>query len=66
MGTDANEWIGGYRAIREFIKEDWLHWGDFRFAVDESIIWSSGDVAWMASVGVVRSARSDRPVRFRR
>jgi hypothetical protein len=63
LGTDANEWVRGYRAVREFIKADWLYWGDFRFAVDESIIWSSGDVAWIASVGVVRK-RSDRPVRF--
>jgi hypothetical protein len=64
MGTDANEWVRGYRAVREFIKEDWLKWGDFRFAVDESIVWSSGDVAWIASMGVVQSLRSDRPVRF--
>jgi hypothetical protein len=66
LGTDATEWVRGYRAVREFIKGDWLYWGDFRFAVDESIIWSSGDVAWIASVGVVHKQRSgsDRPVRF--
>ncbi len=64
MGTDAGEWARGYPAVAEFIKTDWLKWGDFRFAVDDSIIWSSGDVAWIASVGVVHGRGSDRPLRF--
>lgn len=64
LGTDAGEWVRGYPAVAEFIRTDWLKWGDFRFAVDDSIIWSSGDVAWIASVGVVHDQWSDRPVRF--
>lgn len=64
MGTDANEWARGYSAVSEFIKADWTQWGDFRFAVDDSIISSAGDVAWVASVGVVHGKLSDRPVRF--
>ena len=64
LGTDAGEWVRGYRPVAEFIRTDWLKWGDFRFAVDDSIIWSSGDVAWIASVGVVHEQRSDRPLRF--
>jgi SnoaL-like protein len=64
MGTDATEWVRGHRAVREFIKADWLGWEDFRFAVDDSIVWSSGDVAWIASIGLVHGQRSDRPVRF--
>jgi SnoaL-like domain len=64
LGTDADEWVRGYRPVAEFIREDWLTWGDFRFAVDDSIVWSAGDVAWIASVGVVHDQRADRPLRF--
>jgi ketosteroid isomerase-like protein len=64
MGTDAEEWARGYSAVGQFIREDWLKWGDFRFEVDDSIVWSSGDVAWVASVGVLHGQRSDRALRF--
>jgi hypothetical protein len=64
MGTDANEWCRGHRSISEFIKEDWRKWGDFRFDVDNSLVWTFGDVAWTASVGTVHSSHADRPVRF--
>ena len=64
LGTDRSEWVRGYSSAAEFIKADWSNWGDFRFAVDDSIICSSGDVAWVASVGAVRTEGGDRPVRF--
>jgi len=63
-GTDQGEWARGYGAVGEFIKADWLNWGDLRLMVDDSIVWSTGDTAWLASIGVVRSGRSDRPLRF--
>jgi hypothetical protein len=64
MGTDAGEWVRGYGAAAHFIKEDWQYWGDFRFEVDDSVVWSDGDVAWIASAGVAHWQRADRPVRF--
>lgn len=64
LGTDAGEWVRGYPAAAEFIRADWQSWGDFRFAVDDSNIWSCGDVAWIASVGVVQFKGADRPLRF--
>lgn len=64
LGTDAGEWVRGYPAVGEFIRADWVNWGDFRFAVDNSIVSSSGDVAWIASVGAVHENGSDRPLRF--
>jgi hypothetical protein len=64
LGTDAREWIRGRESVRKFVRSDWLGWGDFTFNVNDSIIWSSGNVAWIASVGHVRGSRSDRPVRF--
>ena len=64
LGADRSEWVRGYPAAAEFIRADWANWGDFRFAVDDSIICSSGDVAWVASVGSVHTQGGDRPVRF--
>ncbi len=64
VGTDAGEWVHGYSATAEFIRADWKGWGDFRFAVDDSIICSSGDVAWVDSIGTVHFKGSERPVRF--
>jgi len=32
--------------------------------VNNSIVWSAGDVAWIASVGVVHGQRVDHPLRF--
>jgi hypothetical protein len=64
LGTDSGEWVRGYPAASEFIKGDWMNWGDFKFSVDNAAIWSYGDVAWVASTGSVHFKRSDRPVRF--
>ncbi len=64
LGTDRSEWVRGYPAAAEFIKADWMGWGDFRFGVDDAIICSVGDVAWVASVGTVHTSAGDRPVRF--
>lgn len=64
VGTDAGEWVHGYSASAAFIRADWQGWGDLRFAVDDSFICSSGDVAWVDSVGMVHFKGSDRPLRF--
>ena len=66
LGTDGGtfEWIRGYDRAAQFIKSDWQGWGDFRFDVDHALVWSRGDVAWVASLGSVRNGRHERPVRF--
>ncbi len=64
LGTDAGEWVRGYHEVGRFIANDWAKWGDFKFLVEDAIIWSSGNVAWVVSVGTVHGQRSDRPVRF--
>ncbi|MBS1806282.1 MAG: nuclear transport factor 2 family protein [Acidobacteria bacterium] len=64
LGTDTGEWVRGYPAVADFIKRDWLGWGDFRFDVDDSIVSSSGNVAWITSIGLVHFKTLDRPVRF--
>lgn len=64
LGTNSGEWVRGYPAVSEFIKGDWTNWGDFRFSVDDSIVWCKGDVAWIVSAATVREHKSERPVRF--
>ena len=64
MGTDSGEWRRGYSQIADFIRTDWTNWGDFRFAVDDSIVWCSGDVAWVVSTGTLRDQGSERPLLF--
>jgi hypothetical protein len=64
LGTDTGEWVSGYRSVGQFIREDWLKWGDFKFNVEDSIVSSSGDVAWTASVGSLHVGQLDRPLRF--
>ncbi len=64
LGTDSGEWVRGYPAVSEFIKNDWEKWGNFSFSADDAIISSAGDVAWITSVGVLHEATVDRPLRF--
>jgi hypothetical protein len=64
LGTDPGEWINGYAAVKHFIKSDWLGWGDLRLLVDDTAVYSSGDVAWLATVGSVTSGRLQRPIRL--
>ena len=66
LGTDGGtfEWLRGYDRAAQFIKADWQGWGDFRFDVDHALVWSSGDVAWVASLGSVGTGNHPRPVRF--
>jgi hypothetical protein len=64
LGTDRSEWARGYSAASDFIRADWLGWGNLRLAVDDSIVSSYGDVAWIATVGTVHFKGYDRPVRL--
>lgn len=66
LGTDGGveEWVRGAPAAKSFIAGDWQYWGDLHFDSDRAIVWSSGDVAWIATVGVVRWTKRERPIRF--
>lgn len=64
LGTDPGEWINGYASVKRFIKSDWLGWGDLRLVVDGAAVYSTGDVAWLATVGTVASGRFEKPVRL--
>ena len=64
LGTDPNEWISGYESISRFIDADWKNWGDVRLDTEHPVICTSGNVAWLATSGVLESGRNSRPLRF--
>lgn len=66
LGTDggAGEWVRGESNARQFIENDWRSWGDLRFDADQAIVWSSGDAAWLATIGSVHWEKRHRPLRF--
>lgn len=62
-GSDG-EWVRNYATVADLVQADWRNWGDLRFATGDAVVWSSGTVAWIATVGVVHFKWSDRPVRL--
>lgn len=61
---DTGEWARGLPASKKLIEGDWLYWGDVRFDSDHAIVWSSGDVAWIATIGTVGPYKRERPIRL--
>jgi SnoaL-like domain len=53
IGTNTDEWSTGYDSVAQFIREDWLAWGNVRLNVDDAVVSSSGDTAWLATTGKV-------------
>ena len=64
FGTDPNEWITGFDSVSRFIEADWKDWGDVRLDTENPVICTSGNVAWLATSGVLESGRNSRPLRF--
>ena len=64
LGTDPHEWITGFDSISRFIEADWKDWGDVRLDTEHPVISTSGNVAWLATSGVLESGRNSRPLRF--
>lgn len=53
MGTSPREIRTNSKQAAELIEEDWLHWGDCRFLMQNAHISASGGTAWFATVGTV-------------
>jgi hypothetical protein len=64
LGTDPIECITGYEPISQFTYADWQNWGDIRLDTEHPVICTSGNVAWLATSGVLESGRNSRPLRF--
>lgn len=63
-GGGTAEWVRGYDASAQFIQSDWRGWGEVQLDTDHALVWSSGDVAWVASLGTVQFQHTARPLRF--
>ncbi len=64
LGTDGGEWVRGYPQAADFIKKDWQSWGDMNLDIEDSAVWSSKDVAWIATTGDVHLKGSSRALRL--
>ena len=64
LGTYSSEWVEGYPSVSRLIRSDWLHWGDVRLRMEDAVVSSQGDVAWVATVGQVGLGKSLQPIRF--
>lgn len=53
LGTMPSEVFVGHPASTQLIRDDWEFWGDCTFFLDGAHISSSGDVAWLATIGFV-------------
>lgn len=58
------EWVRGPAEVRNFIQRDWQVWGLFRFDPTKAMVWSSGNVAWVATLGEVEFQGGSRQIRF--
>lgn len=63
-GTDESNLVRGYAAVVEFVRNDWLAWGDLRLNLDGPVIDSFQDVAWVHTEGSVRFNQTERPLHF--
>jgi len=48
-----DEWCLGPDAACELFQNDWLGWGDLKLDIADARIHSLGDVAWLATTGIV-------------
>ncbi len=54
LGTMPGEIYVGYSQTAKLVREDWESWGDCRFRLDQTQISAVGNVAWFATVGLVK------------
>lgn len=64
LGSEPGEWTEGYPQVGEFIANDWRHYGDVRLDLNDAMISTSNNVAWVTTVGTVANGSLARPIRF--
>lgn len=47
IGTGNGEWCLGYEEAKEIFLSDWEYWGDLRIVIDNALMDSDGDTAWI-------------------
>ncbi len=53
IGTGNGEKCIGLEEIKELLKIDWEYWGNFELNLEEAIITSHGEVAWIVCDGTL-------------
>ncbi len=53
LGTQPHEVLGSYDRATALVSADWRQWGDCTFLMDKAHISSSGNVAWVSTIGYV-------------
>ena len=53
LGTQPREVLSSYDRATALVSSDWRRWGDCTFLMDKAHISSSGDVAWLSTIGYV-------------
>jgi hypothetical protein len=67
LGTMPLEIYVGFDAASELVRTDWLQWGDVRLLVHNANISTHEDVAWISTIGYVKTDLSRflvLPLRF--
>jgi len=53
LGTQPTEVLNGHERAGVLIASDWRTWGDCTFLIDNAHISTSGNVAWVSTIGYV-------------
>lgn len=53
LGTQPREVLSSYDRATALVSADWRQWGDCTFLMDKAHISSSGNVAWVSTIGYV-------------
>lgn len=54
LGTMPNEILRNHERARALVSSDWRTWGDCTFLMDNAHISTSGNVAWVSTIGYVQ------------
>jgi len=54
LGTMPNEILIGQDKVSQLVLSDWKSWGDCTFLMNNAHISTSGDVAWISTIGYVK------------
>ena len=54
LGTMPNEILIGYEKVSKLVISDWTSWGDCTFLMNNAHISTSGNIAWISTIGYVK------------
>jgi hypothetical protein len=63
LGTDPNEILIGQEKVSKLVFNDWKGWEDCTFLMNNAHISTSGNVAWISTIGYVKKRFLTLPLR---